>query len=88
MTGGLGGQALMREAVLSVSLTLGIWAEGQWRPAIEKQSFLMTKLSTWIGPPLDRGCFCHSNLWMYISERTNMSCVLDLINRALTDNVG
>ena len=45
MTGGLRGQALMREAVLSVSLTLGLQAEGQLRPAAEQQSFLMTKLS-------------------------------------------
>lgn len=58
MMGELGGQALVRKAV-PVSLTLGIQAMGQLHPATEEQQFLVTGVSISIGPPLDRGCFCH-----------------------------
>lgn len=70
MMGGLGGQALAREGV-SVSLTLrstGSTWMGQLCPGNEEQQFLMTELSISTGPPHDQGCFCSSNLRVYVSE--------------------
>lgn len=61
MVGGLGGQVLVRKAV-PMCLTLGIQAIFGSGPIAS--SYRATMVSGGqcvdsIGPPLDRGCFCH-----------------------------